>query len=77
MSLPIKIHKYFAYTMVFAVQITVCTGIARRISISPSQNDGEKIALIIVNLLIFIVGLASGEILHQRRLKARVEWKRF
>ena len=54
--------------MIFAVQITVCSGLSRKINISADRDETTKTLVIVFNLLFFVVSLVAGEILHRRTL---------
>lgn len=69
-----SIHKYFAYFMIFAVQVTITTGIIRRVSIG-QHDKGKWIVLVIANLVLYLGALGYGEYMHQKRLSTVVPLK--
>ena len=68
-------HKYFGYFIIISVQVTVCTGIARKVAIASSPNEGREIGLIMANLLIFFTFTIAGEVLRHKYLSQETPWK--
>jgi hypothetical protein len=60
--------------MIFAVQITVTTGIIRRINVG-NIDQSKKYALVIANLVLFLGTLLIFEIRHRNLLKSKVPFK--
>lgn len=69
-----SIHKYFGYFMVFATQLTITTGILRRVSIG-GDDQPKKVALAVLNVVLFFGAILIFEIRHQRILRELVPFK--
>lgn len=67
-------HKYFGYFMIFAVQLTITTGIIRRVAIG-GHDRGKWIGLVILNFVLYFGSLGLGEYYYQKRLRSVVPFK--
>lgn len=69
MLLVTKFHKFYAYFMIFAVQMVVVSGIMIRI-VDGKDDQPLKVFLVCLNVGIFVITLSVGEYVHQKRLKS-------
>lgn len=74
MLLMTRPHKYFGYFMIFAVQVTITTGIIRRVSIG-GHDRNKWIGLVIGNLVMYLGSLGLGEYFYQKTLRSVVPFK--
>lgn len=69
-----KVHGWFGYFIVLAIQLVVFTGLLRKADMDNWQNSFRN-KLILLNLLVWLIALVYGEIKYRNRLNTGVEFK--